>query len=68
MVVYTHLGRQVGLVVGRILDIVEQDMGADTSVVIHGRVTELVDVGELVGSLHELRAASAAIGPIGAFE
>jgi len=53
----------------RILDIVEQDVGGGTSIVIHGRVTELVDVGELVGSLPDIGGSSVPfIETIGVFE
>ncbi len=58
VVVYQHLGRDVGLIVGQILDIVEHDCpaGAD-SVVISGRVTDLFDVAALVD--RELPASEA---------
>ncbi len=49
VVVYQHAGRDVGLMVGEILDIVELDRVAGaTSVVIGDRVTDLFDVAETV--------------------
>ncbi|MCX7421898.1 MAG: chemotaxis protein CheA, partial [Planctomycetia bacterium] len=61
VVVYQHEGRQVGIVVGQIVDIVEHalrfDDGADPnnvvpppSQVINGRVTQIIDLGALVAS------------------
>ena len=45
VVVYNHHGARVGIVVGRVVDIVDQHVPpGTTSLVIHGRVTELVDV------------------------
>jgi two-component system chemotaxis sensor kinase CheA len=57
VVVYTHQGRSVGLVVDRILDITNEKVTARTqagrmgtlgSVVVQGRVTELLDVKSIV--------------------
>lgn len=58
VVVYQQNGRQVGIVVGHILDIVEHSLSADTdgppsasgleSAIINGRVTRVIDLGALV--------------------
>jgi two-component system chemotaxis sensor kinase CheA len=57
VVVYTHKDRSVGFVVDHILDIVEESLelqspgtrsGVMGSAVIHGRVTELLDVENLI--------------------
>lgn len=58
VVVYTYRGHNVGLMVGAILDIVEQEVvvGEDgrlpTAVVVQGRVTDLVDASAAVESMH----------------
>ncbi len=52
VVVYHHEGRDVGLVVGEILDIVTHQVGeASPSEVIEGRVTDSVDVAEIVSRM-----------------
>ncbi len=50
VVVYQHEGRDVGLIVGEILDIVQHDLSGDDveSVVIGDRVTDLFDVASVV--------------------
>ena len=59
VVVYTHEGRSIGLVVDRILDIVDEAVsirrdggrnGVLGSAVVQGKVTDLLDVRGLVGS------------------
>jgi two-component system chemotaxis sensor kinase CheA len=61
VVVYTILGRSVGLVVERILDIVEESVkveragvrnGVHGSALIEGRVTELVDVQAVIRTVY----------------
>ncbi len=57
VVVYTYQGHNVGLIVGAILDIVEEEvtMGPDgrmpAAVVVQGRVTDLVDANAAVASM-----------------
>ncbi|MGC1513393.1 MAG: chemotaxis protein CheA [Acidimicrobiales bacterium] len=57
VVVYTYQGHNVGLIVGAILDIVEEEvtMGTDgrmpAAVVVQGRVTDLVDANAAVASI-----------------
>lgn len=62
VVVYAHEQRQVGLIVERILDIVEQDSdvlgpssrpGVECTAVIQSRVTEVLDVDALIGQTPE---------------
>ncbi len=50
VVVYRHRGRDVGLIVGEILDIVQHDLSGETtqSIVIGDRVTDLFDVAGVV--------------------
>ena len=70
VVVYTERGQSVGLVVGRIIDIVDEAVamkstGARTGVtgtaVIQGRVTELIDLRGAIARRHpELFAAEKA--------
>lgn len=57
VVVYAGAGGQIGLVVERILDIVEDDVaiqsqanrpGVSFTAVVHGRVTEFLDVEQLI--------------------
>ncbi len=59
VVVYAGAGGQIGLVVERILDIVEDDVaiqsqanrpGVSFTAVVHGRVTEFLDVEELIAA------------------
>lgn len=60
VVVYQHHGRQVGIVVGQIVDIVEHTLRVDEAVdsssvvppsqIINGRVTQIIDLGSLVAS------------------
>jgi two-component system chemotaxis sensor kinase CheA len=50
VVVCAYRGQQVGLVVGRILDTVEERVGAETSMVIQGRVTEVIDIALVAGA------------------
>ena len=63
MVVYARPDRRVGLIVKRILDIVEQDgdvrgpssrRGVEHTAVIQGRVTEMLDVEELIRLAEEI--------------
>jgi two-component system chemotaxis sensor kinase CheA len=58
VVVYAHGGRRVGLVVGSILDIVDEAIvtradgnrpGVLSTAVVQGRVTEFPDMGSIVG-------------------
>jgi two-component system chemotaxis sensor kinase CheA len=58
VIVYADSGRRVGLVVGEILDIVDEAIGprrarrgAAAVAVVQGKVTELLDVGELLGGM-----------------
>lgn len=56
VIVHEAAGRQVGLVVGRILDVVEHEVVAGeawpgSSIIIDGRVTDVVDAGPIVASL-----------------
>jgi two-component system chemotaxis sensor kinase CheA len=62
VVVYTEAERPVGLIVGRILDIVEQDsnvrgqaarLGVDCTAVIQGHVTEMLNVEALIRTAAE---------------
>jgi len=62
VVVFTQGGRSVGLVVGRILDIVQDSIvvkptgkrhGVSGTAVIHGKVTQLLDVRTALGSLND---------------
>jgi two-component system chemotaxis sensor kinase CheA len=71
VVVYSHAGRSVGLVVDRILDIVEESFvvqrqggraGVMGSAVIQKRVTDLLDVPALVGSFVDAAALGAGAG------
>ncbi|MFQ5556617.1 MAG: chemotaxis protein CheA, partial [Acidimicrobiales bacterium] len=49
VVVYHHAGRDVGLIVNEVLDIVDEIVDErDDSVVVHDRVTDLVDVATVV--------------------
>lgn len=60
VVVYQHQGRQVGIVVGQIVDIVEHTLRIDEAVdpsnavppsqIINGRVTQIIDLGSLVAA------------------
>lgn len=58
VIVYSRNGRQVGIVVGQILDIVDEDLAPSGStgdlitgtVVVSGKVTDIVDVATLVRS------------------
>jgi two-component system, chemotaxis family, sensor kinase CheA len=63
MVVHTQNGRSVGLVVGKILDIVETTLNEEQaakrdglvgSAVIHGRVTDLLDLPTIMGMVDPL--------------
>ena len=69
VVVFTENGRSVGLVVSRILDIVHERItsrrpasrvGVLESVVVQGRVTELLDIQRVVGSPSAKRVESPA--------
>ena len=62
VVVFTHGGRSVGLVVGRILDIVQDSIvvkptgkrhGVSGTAVIDGKVTQLLDMRTALGSLND---------------
>jgi two-component system chemotaxis sensor kinase CheA len=74
VVVYAAVGRSVGLVVERILDIVEQELvleqpaeraGILGSAVVQQRVTDLLDVEGVVRAAHPRFFAKAAAGAIG---
>jgi two-component system chemotaxis sensor kinase CheA len=70
--VYRNGGRSLGLVVDRILDIVEEEVileapaarpGVLGSAVIQGQVTEILDVPGAIEVIDPTTAAAAEVGP-----
>jgi len=71
VVVYARQGRPVGIVVGKILDIIEETLPPEVmdaalprqSIVIQGRVTDLLDLDAVIASHDVVRSAPERITP-----
>lgn len=71
VIVYSQNNRSVGLVVDRILDIVEEQIsverdvtrrGVKRSIVVHGKVTQVLDLEAIIGSVDPVLLEEVAVG------